>query len=149
MDQAFALKILMIAYAFFNGARVLSYVPQIIAASKDRTGAKAISLLTWGFWTMANLTTALYATYIVDDVLLMLMNIGNTFGCAVVFAIVWCKRLKYNKDHKLVGDLTQEFSTLTNQFTVGDNGMEQTQVMSHTDLNKDENKSASALFTDK
>ncbi len=79
------------------------------------------------------------------DNLLAGMSLGNTAGCAIVFAIVWYKRLKYNKQH-LVGDLTKEFSTLTDTFTVGENGFEKTQLVSQ--FEKKEPNSNSALFTD-
>lgn len=153
IEHSLLLKIIIIAYAFFNGARVLSYLPQIIAAAKDKSGAKAISLLTWGFWTMANFTTTLYAVIVVPDFLLAIMSAGNTLGCAIVFAIVWYKRLKYNRN-KLVGDLSQEFSSLTSAFTISDMDANISQdnftlgtKMDMGDMDFDKN-THSALFTD-
>lgn len=92
------LMITLITYLYlaFNSVRVFSYVPQIISVAKDKSPAKAISLMTWSFWTFANLTTALYATFVVPDYLLSIMSYGNTLGCGIVVAMVICKRKKYS-----------------------------------------------------
>lgn len=86
-------------YLALNSIRVFSYIPQIIAVSKDESPAKAISLMTWTFWTLANLATALYASVVVPDFLLALMSYGNTLGCGIVVGIVIYKRKKYAIDN--------------------------------------------------
>lgn len=90
-------KIVVFLYFTFNTVRVFSYVPQIIAVAKETSPAQAISLLTWSFWSMANLTTALYATVVLPDTLLAAMSYGNTLGCTIVVFIVCYKRKKYGK----------------------------------------------------
>lgn len=89
------IKLITVLYLGFNTVRVFSYLPQILAVAKERSAATAIALPTWGFWTMANFTTGLYATFVVPDYLLAIMSYGNTLGCAVVAAIVIYKRRKY------------------------------------------------------
>lgn len=93
--QSFLIAAITFAYVSLGAVRVLSYVPQIWAVSKERSEAKAISLITWTFWTLANLTTGLYATVVVPDMLLALMSYGNTLGCAIVVGIVMYKRKVY------------------------------------------------------
>lgn len=88
-------QLITVIYLALNTVRVFSYVPQIIAVGKDKSPAKAIALTTWIFWTLANFTTALYASFVAPDFLLSLMSYGNTLGCGTVVAIVLYKRKKY------------------------------------------------------
>jgi hypothetical protein len=96
MESLTAIKIITFFYILFNSGRVFSYIPQIIAVFKEQTPVLAISLVTWSFWTAANLTTALYATVVLPDALLAAMSYGNTLGCAIVVFLVVYKRYKYN-----------------------------------------------------
>lgn len=95
MDTKSTMTLITIMYLFFNGARVLSYIPQIYTISKEHNKVTAISLLTWIFWTMANLTTAIYAQIEVRDTMLALINYGNALCCAIVVIMVLYKRNKY------------------------------------------------------
>jgi hypothetical protein len=92
MDAMFVITAL---YIIFNTGRVLSYLPQIFAVAREKSAATAISLVTWLFWTGANLTTGLYATFKVPDFYLALMSYGNALGCIAVVIIVMFKRAKY------------------------------------------------------
>src|SRR6185369_961683 len=47
-------------YLITNTVRVFFYAPQIRAVFKANDGASAVSIMTWGFWTFANFTAALY-----------------------------------------------------------------------------------------
>lgn len=105
--SANALNILISLYLILNTIRVFSYVPQIVAVAKDKSPALAISLITWGFWTSANMITGLYATFIVNDFKLALMNYGNTLGCGIVICIVIYKRYKYAQKPVLVQTVTE------------------------------------------
>ena len=98
MDSVLFIKAITYIYFLLNTVRVFSYVPQIITVGKEKSTAKAISLLTWSFWTGANLITGMYATFVVKDTLLSLMSYGNTLGCGIVVAIVLYKRRKYNEE---------------------------------------------------
>lgn len=96
----------MLLYIGFNSVRVLSYIPQIFVVMKDKQGAKAISLITWSFWTGANLTTALYATIIAPDAWLAGMSYGNTLGCLIVVVMVVYKRWKLSNDFIILDEST-------------------------------------------
>lgn len=100
------LKAVVFLYFTLNAVRVFTYVPQIIAVAKEKSSAQAISLITWSFWTMANLTTGLYATVILHDVLLAIMSYGNTLGCSIVVGIVMVKRQKYGTNTSLLSVLS-------------------------------------------
>jgi uncharacterized protein with PQ loop repeat len=95
--EVYMIKAITLVYFLLNTVRVFSYVPQIITVAKEKSTAKAISLMTWIFWTGANLITAIYATVVVKDLLLALMSYGNSIGCGVVVGIVLYKRKKYSK----------------------------------------------------
>lgn len=97
MESVLFIKAITYIYFLLNTIRVFSYVPQIITVGKEKSMAKAISLLTWSFWTGANFVTGLYASFVVKDSLLSLMSYGNTLGCGVVVGIVIYKRRKYSE----------------------------------------------------
>lgn len=89
-----ATQAIMVCYFITNTFRLLSYLPQIIQVAKQKDDVKAISLWTWGMWTLANFTTALYAGFAIEvaDPLLALLNLGNAVGCLSVILIVVSKR---------------------------------------------------------
>lgn len=97
MDSELFAKIVTYIYFLLNTIRVFSYIPQIITVGKEKSTARAISLLTWSFWTGANLITGVYATFVVKDTLLSLMSYGNALGCGIVVGIVLYKRKRYNE----------------------------------------------------
>jgi uncharacterized protein with PQ loop repeat len=82
-------------YAAVNSLRVFSYLPQIAKVFHAPDRAEAISLFTWSFWTLSNLTTAAYGAVILEDVLLVVMFVGNTICCTVVITIVAFKRKRH------------------------------------------------------
>lgn len=95
MEHQNTLTVITIMYLFFNGARVLSYIPQIYTISKEHNKVTAISLSTWIFWALANLTTGIYSQMEVNDNILTLINYGNALCCFIVVGMVMYKRKKY------------------------------------------------------
>lgn len=83
---------IVLAFALTNALRLLSYAPQIWRVARDRTGAHAISCLTWNLWIAANATTALYAWTHLHDLMLTVVNAGNAVCCASVVLITLFKR---------------------------------------------------------
>ena len=83
------------AYALCNALRLLFYVPQMIAVMRDRCGARAISLATWGFWSFSHAVTAVYCATIAHDWLLAGMMWGNAIGSFAVAALAAVKRRQY------------------------------------------------------
>ena len=82
-------------YAVCNAARLLSYVPQIIAVARDNAGAHAISLASWLFWLLSHAATALYSAVVVKDALLAGMMWGNAVGCLGVVILTLAKRQRH------------------------------------------------------
>lgn len=79
-------------FSFFNGLRVFSYLPQIVRVVRDTQGAAAISYSTWGLWTAANASTALYAAVSLRDSALAQINALNALFCAIVIGVTAFKR---------------------------------------------------------
>lgn len=83
----------MAAFAVLNGARILAYIPQIICVGRDRHGASAVSLMTWGMFTLANLATVSYALIVSHDTFVACVFTLNVVGCFVIFALTARKRI--------------------------------------------------------
>lgn len=91
--------ILIGAYALTNSLRIVGYLPQIVAVMRASDRAEAVSLATWTFWTVANMTTTAYSAVILEDFLTMAVFSGNSVCCAVVVSIVAWKRRRYAGTH--------------------------------------------------
>ena len=87
-----AIDVLILVYFLTNGIRVLSYIPQIARIAHDQTGAQAIALSTWSFWSVSNATTALYAWVVAEDLLLSVISACNAACCMAVVILVILKR---------------------------------------------------------
>ncbi len=94
--------LILLAYAASNALRLASYAPQIWRVARDRSGAQAISCLTWNLWIVANATTALYAWTQLHDLALTVINAGNALCCAAVVLITLGKRAALHPDRKEV-----------------------------------------------
>ncbi|MFT4193584.1 MAG: hypothetical protein QM614_02955, partial [Ottowia sp.] len=75
-------------YLVINSTRVVTYVPQIVAAWRCTDGARAISLLTWGSWTVSHLSGLAYGALVLHDTFFVAITAVNLLGCASVTAIV-------------------------------------------------------------
>lgn len=95
MSNEMFLQSITAIYAVCNGARLLSYVPQIIAVARENSGAHAISLISWIFWLLSHAATALYCATVVHDPLLAGMMSGNAVGCLGVVMLTTIKRKRY------------------------------------------------------
>jgi hypothetical protein len=84
------------AYAIMNSLRIFAYLPQIVTVLRASDRAEAVSLLTWTFWTLANIATTAYSAVILEDVLSMVIFAGNSVCCALVVSIVGWKRKRYS-----------------------------------------------------
>jgi len=82
-------------YVACNAVRLLSYVPQIIAVARERSGAHALSLTTWLFWTISNASTAIYCSTVITDMLLASTMWGNAAGCMAITSLTLAKRQRY------------------------------------------------------
>ncbi|MEO7727773.1 MAG: hypothetical protein ABIS45_11015, partial [Burkholderiales bacterium] len=65
---------------------------------KSSDGAAAVSIMTWGFWTFANFTAALYGWFAIHDTGFTAIFIGNFVCTGTVTAIACVKRLNFKLD---------------------------------------------------
>lgn len=75
-----------------NTARVLAYLPQIVAIARDEGRAKAVSGSTWSLFFVANLSSTLYAGLLSGDSTMMIAFAANTACCASIVATLCWKR---------------------------------------------------------
>jgi hypothetical protein len=79
-------------FVAFSGLRMFSCIPQIWRIAADKTGAAAISYTTWGLWTGANASTAVYAATSLHDVWLAFVSAVYAICCVTVIALTALKR---------------------------------------------------------
>jgi hypothetical protein len=80
-------------YLVTNTVRIAFYAPQIVAVMRSRDAA-AVSITTWGFWTFANLTAALYGAVAIHDKAFTFIFLGNFVCTGAVTLIAVTKRLR-------------------------------------------------------
>ena len=82
------------AFAFFNGTRVLSYLPTIWTLWHSGDSSQH-SLWTWGAWLGANITMSLWLIdkngACIDRA--ALVNLGNAAMCLVVIVLIASQRI--------------------------------------------------------
>ncbi|MFM9925585.1 hypothetical protein VLK31_21530 [Variovorax sp. H27-G14] len=91
LSSATLMPIVSWLYLATNSARALTYVPQIAAVWRCTDGAKAISLLTWGSWVLANLTGVMYGALVVQDGFFAGISALN-FVCCSAVALIAARR---------------------------------------------------------
>lgn len=79
-------------YLVTNSARILTYIPQIIAVWRCRDGARAISLLTWGSWVISHVAAVAYGVLVVHDVFFVVISAINLTGCGMVTVLAAHRR---------------------------------------------------------
>jgi hypothetical protein len=90
--SAQALSVIAWIYFVTNAARVLTYMPQIVAVWCSNDGAYAISLLTWGSWVVSHLAAVAYGVVVVRDFFFVAISLVNLVCCAAVTLIATLRR---------------------------------------------------------
>lgn len=85
------------AYLATNSARILTYVPQLVAAWRCTDGARALSLWTWGSWMVSHVTALAYGTLVLADAFFVVITLINLLGCGAVTAIVAMHRWRQRR----------------------------------------------------
>jgi hypothetical protein len=85
------------AFTLCNSFRVVAYVPQIVRAATDRTGAQAISCATWGLFLVSHASAAAYAFVNKEDWTMASVFLGNAIGCSAILLIAACKRSRHRR----------------------------------------------------
>ncbi len=97
------------AFAILNGARVIAYLPQMVLVCRDKSGATAISAMTWSLFAAANVATVIYALVHSGDWLMALIFSFNALACSTIVVLIVVKRMhnrhrmKAQNDHALIG----------------------------------------------
>ena len=84
-------------YLVTNATRVFSYLPQIVAVWRCRDGAFAISILTWGLWTISHVASLLYGALVMHDLYFVGITTINLVGCSVVTALAVWRRAEFRR----------------------------------------------------
>jgi len=79
--------ITLMAFTLCNTFRVVAYVPQILKAATDESGARAISSTTWGLFFVSHISTAAYALVNNGDWGMASIFLANAAGCAVILLV--------------------------------------------------------------
>jgi len=87
-----AADLAFLSFTACNSVRVFAYVPQIRSVARDRNGASAISLTTWGMFAVSHLSTMAYGHFVVADGKMALIFGANTLCCLAILALTLAKR---------------------------------------------------------
>lgn len=85
------------AFTLCNSLRVVAYVPQIIRAARDRSGAEAISFTTWTLFLLSHASAAAYALVNKEDQTMAVIFLCNVAGCAAILTIAAYSRSRYRR----------------------------------------------------
>lgn len=78
-------------YVFTNSARLVTYIPQILAVWRCRDGAHAISLITWSSWVVSHAAAIAYGALVVQDGYFVFISSIN-FVCSLVITCIAAQR---------------------------------------------------------
>ncbi len=90
-------EITLAVFTLFNSARFLAYVPQIIKAIKDQSGAEAISFGTWALFLASHLSAMAYAIVNQADWTMASLFLSNALGCGAIILIAGWKRSHHRR----------------------------------------------------
>jgi PQ loop repeat len=92
----------LVLFTFCNTVRFVAYVPQIIRAVRDRSGAEAISFGTWGLFLVSHASAMAYALVNNQDWVMASMFLGNAVGCGAILLIAAWKRSQHGSSKRRV-----------------------------------------------
>jgi hypothetical protein len=92
----------LVSWIFFatNTARVLAYLPQLRSAWHCENGAASVNRLTWGYFSLAHLSGALYSFVVTADVGMALIFLGNFVACFGLVAVITWKRHSHSRSRR-------------------------------------------------
>ncbi|MGF6598098.1 hypothetical protein P3T23_002815 [Paraburkholderia sp. GAS448] len=110
MSHELYIQVLSAMFLFWNGARVLTYLPTISKLLEREADVRSYSLLSWGSWALSNGTFALMLLEMSRGVTnpMFWMNLANTLMCAVVTFIIVLRRSR--RLHQWVSGLYRKIS---------------------------------------
>jgi hypothetical protein len=115
MSHELYIQILSAMFLFWNGARILTYLPTIGKLLARETDIRSHSLLSWGSWTLSNGTFALMLLEMSRGIPngMFWMNLANTLMCVIVLLIILFRRFPrlYTGVSKVYGKVRQNEPT--------------------------------------
>jgi hypothetical protein len=87
----------LVVFTFFNSLRFLAYVPQIVKAAKDQSGAEAISFGTWALFLASHASAMAYAIENQGDWKMASLFLSNALGCGTILLIAAWKRSQHRR----------------------------------------------------
>jgi uncharacterized protein with PQ loop repeat len=96
-DPSFWSSVIGWLFLVTNAGRLLAYFPQIIAAARCESGARSVSIMTWGYFAFAHLTALLYAILVLRDSRSMWIFGGNLIVTVILVVIVSLKRRNHRR----------------------------------------------------
>lgn len=82
-------------FAACNGLRIVAYLAQIIRLADDRSGAEAVSYVTWLMFALANGSTVAYALVVVEDWRMAAIFMFNVLCCLTILVLATIRRAQH------------------------------------------------------
>ena len=94
MSHELYIEALSAMFLFWNGARILTYLPTIGKLLAKEADVRSHSLLSWGSWALSNGTFALMLLEMSRGIPngMFWMNLANTLMCVIVSLIILFRR---------------------------------------------------------
>lgn len=77
----------LLAFAACNVLRIVAYVPQMIRLARHPDAAVSFSYASWVLFTIANLSTAVYAGVMLGDAMLGAVHVVSALCCAALIGL--------------------------------------------------------------
>ncbi len=96
MSHELYVEALSAMFLFWNGARILTYLPTIGKLLAREADTRSYSLLSWGCWAFSNGTFALMLLEMSRGIPngMFWMNLANTLMCVIVSLIILFRRFQ-------------------------------------------------------
>ena len=93
-------RVQLIGWLFLvtNSGRLLAYIPQMVATARCESGARSVSILTWGYFAVAHFSGLLYAIAVLHDTRSIWIFSGNLLVTKILVAIILWKRYCHKRD---------------------------------------------------
>jgi uncharacterized protein with PQ loop repeat len=98
MDDSTRVQLIGWLFLVTNSGRLLAYIPQMVATARCESGARSVSILTWGYFVVAHLSGLLYAITVLHDTRSIWIFSGNLLVTVILVAIILWKRYSHKRD---------------------------------------------------
>ena len=93
----------LIVFATCNALRIAAYFPQMYKLARHPAAAASFSHPTWALFAAANLSTAVYASVVLGDIMLGIVNAFSALCCTTLIGLaLWRSRCTGGAAHVAV-----------------------------------------------